>query len=115
MRVQMFICCILQHFSKCAKVMTNASYILNIHDIPLFTWGGCLGWIYRQLYFKDIFVGALIYAVTLGFFNDYTSIVEAKSFSTIFYGAVVLEILTFLTFLIVILEVNPSEICLLQT
>lgn len=54
----------------------------------------------RQLIFKDIFVGTLIYAVTLGFFNDYTNIVDAKSFSTIFYAAAVLEILTILIFLL---------------
>lgn len=54
----------------------------------------------RQLLFKEVFVGTLIYAVVLGFFNDYTSIVYAKSFSTIFYAAVVLEILTYLAFLL---------------
>ncbi|MBP7834722.1 hypothetical protein KA025_01405 [Candidatus Saccharibacteria bacterium] len=50
----------------------------------------------RQLLFKELFVGTLIYAVVLGFFNDYTSIVYAKSFSTIFYAAIVLEVLTYL-------------------
>ena len=54
----------------------------------------------RQMHFKELFVGTLIYAVVLGFFNDYTSIVYAKSFSTIFYSAVVLEILTYLAFLL---------------
>ncbi len=54
----------------------------------------------RQLLFKEMFVGTLIYAVVLGFFNDYTAIVYAKSFSFIFYTAVVLEILTYLTFLL---------------
>lgn len=52
----------------------------------------------RQLLFKELFVGTLIYAVILGFFNDYTSIVEAKSFSTIFFASLVLEILTYLAF-----------------
>jgi hypothetical protein len=50
--------------------------------------------------FKDVFVGTFIYAVTLGFFNDYTAIVEARSFSTIFYASIVLEILTFLAFML---------------
>ena len=50
----------------------------------------------RQLLFKELFVGTLIYAVVLGFFNDYTSIFYAKSFSTIFYAAIVLEVLTYL-------------------
>jgi len=54
----------------------------------------------KQLIFKDTFVGAFIYAVTLGFFNDYTDIVDARSFSTIFYASIVLEILTFLTFML---------------
>lgn len=54
----------------------------------------------RQLLFKELFVGTLIYAVVLGFFNDYTSTVSAKSFSTIFYAAIVLEILTYLAFLL---------------
>lgn len=52
----------------------------------------------KQLLFKELFVGTLIYAVVLGFFNDYTDIVEAKSFSTIFLTAVVLEVLTYLAF-----------------
>jgi uncharacterized membrane protein YvlD (DUF360 family) len=54
----------------------------------------------RQILFKEIFVGTLIYAVVLGFFNDYTSIVYAKSFSTIFLASVVLEILTYLAFVL---------------
>ena len=54
----------------------------------------------KQLLFKELFVGTLIYAVVLGFFNDYTSIVYAKSFSTIFYSAVILELLTYLVFLL---------------
>lgn len=48
----------------------------------------------RQLFFKELFVGTLIYAVVLGFFDDYTSIVEARSFSYIFMAAIVLELLT---------------------
>jgi hypothetical protein len=52
----------------------------------------------RQLMFDAMFVGTLIYAVVLGFFNDYTSIVQANSFSTIFFASVVLQILTYYTF-----------------
>jgi hypothetical protein len=52
----------------------------------------------HQLLFQEIFIGTLIYATVLGFFNDYTSFVSAKSFSTIFLAAVVLEVLTYLTF-----------------
>lgn len=54
----------------------------------------------KQLLFKELFVGTLIYAVVLGFFDDYTSVVYAKSFSTIFCAAFVLEILTYLAFLL---------------
>lgn len=54
----------------------------------------------KQLLFKELFVGTLIYAVVIGFLNDYTSIVDARSFLTIFYAAIVLEILTYLAFLL---------------
>jgi hypothetical protein len=47
-----------------------------------------------QLLFKELFVGTLIYAVVLGFFDDYTSVVEARSYSYIFLAAIVLEVLT---------------------
>ncbi len=49
----------------------------------------------QQLIFKELFVGTLIYTVVLGFFDDYTSIVEAQSYSYIFLAAIVLEALTF--------------------
>lgn len=52
----------------------------------------------KQAAFKELFVGTLIYAVTLGFFNDYTSIVDTKSFSYLFMASIILEILTYLTF-----------------
>lgn len=52
----------------------------------------------RQIAFQELFIGTLIYSVVLGFFNDYTTIVEARSFSTIFFASVVLEILTYLAF-----------------
>lgn len=52
----------------------------------------------RQLIFKELFVGILIYSVVLAFFNDYSDVVSAKSFSTIFLAAMVLELLTFLAF-----------------
>jgi len=45
-------------------------------------------------------VGTLIYSVVLGFFNDYTNIVAAKSFSTIFLAALVMQVLTYLTFML---------------
>ena len=52
----------------------------------------------RQHAFQELFVGTLIYASVLGFFNDYTDIVTAKSFSTIFFSAIILEMLTYLAF-----------------
>lgn len=53
----------------------------------------------RQLIFAELVVGALIYAVILGLFDDYTDLVDAKSFSTIVFASILLEALTFLTFL----------------
>ena len=50
----------------------------------------------KQIVYKDIALGALVYASVLGFFNDYTNIVEAKSFSTVFLGSLILSVLTFL-------------------
>ena len=54
----------------------------------------------NQLLFKELFVGTLIYAIVLGFFNDYTSLVDATSFSYIFFASIVLETLTYLAFLL---------------
>jgi hypothetical protein len=48
----------------------------------------------KQLLFKELFVGTLIYAVVLGFFDDHTSIVEAQSYTLVFLAAIVLEVLT---------------------
>ncbi|MCC6674282.1 MAG: hypothetical protein IT339_03735 [Thermomicrobiales bacterium] len=53
----------------------------------------------RQLVFAELAVGTLIYAVVLGLFDDYTDLVDAKSFSTIVFASMLLEVLTFLTFL----------------
>lgn len=41
--------------------------------------------------------GTLVYAVVLGFFDDYTEIFRTDSFSTVFFIAFVLEVLTYLT------------------
>ena len=54
----------------------------------------------KQLIFKELFVGTLIFCVVLGFLNDYTSIVEAKSFSILFFASFVLEVLTYLVFMV---------------
>jgi hypothetical protein len=52
----------------------------------------------KQLAFQEIFIGTLIYIMVLGFFSDYTEIVYVKSFSTVFFASIVLEILTYLAF-----------------
>jgi hypothetical protein len=54
----------------------------------------------KQQVYTEMVVGTLIYVVVLGFFRDYTDIVTANTFSTIFLSAFVLQILTYLTFLL---------------
>lgn len=41
-----------------------------------------------------------MYAAVLGFFNDYTDILDTKSYSTTFLVAIVLQVLTYLTLLV---------------
>lgn len=48
-----------------------------------------------QLIYQEIFIGTLIYVAVLGLFNDYTNIVSVRSFSTILFSSIVLELLTF--------------------
>ena len=43
-------------------------------------------------------VGILLYSVVLGFFNDYTDILHTSSYSVTFLLAMVMQILTYLTF-----------------
>ena len=43
-------------------------------------------------------LGVLLYSVVLGFFNDYTNIFSASSYSTTFGVAVVMQVLTHATF-----------------
>ncbi len=52
----------------------------------------------RQQLFDDMFKGVLLYSVVLGFFNDYTTILHTKSYSVTFAVAIVMQILTYLTF-----------------
>lgn len=42
--------------------------------------------------------GTLVYAVVLGFFEDYTDILNTWSYSITFFVAIVMQILTYLTF-----------------
>jgi hypothetical protein len=53
----------------------------------------------RQLIFAEVLIGTLIYVLVLGLFDAYTDVVTAKSFSTIILASILLEALTFLTFL----------------
>lgn len=52
----------------------------------------------KQLIFRSMFVGILLYSVVLGFFNDYTDILRTTSYSTTFLVAIVMQLLTFATF-----------------
>lgn len=54
----------------------------------------------KQLVFREMVFGTLVYAVVLGFFADYTSILETKSYSTTFLVAIVMQLLTYLTLLV---------------
>jgi hypothetical protein len=51
----------------------------------------------KQKIFQEVLLGTLIYSVVLGFFNDYTNIIEIKSYSITFLLAFVLQILTLAT------------------
>lgn len=52
----------------------------------------------KQQIFQEMVLGILVYAVVLGFFEEYTDILNTWSYSITFMAAVVLQILTFLTF-----------------
>ena len=45
-------------------------------------------------------LGILVYAVVLGFFNDYTDFVQTTSFSVTFAVATTMQVLTYLTILL---------------
>jgi uncharacterized membrane protein len=52
----------------------------------------------RQVMFLSMVVGILLYSVVLGFFNDYSSILQTSSYSVTFSLAIVMQLLTYLTF-----------------
>jgi len=54
----------------------------------------------KQQIYREIVLGTLLYSVVLGFFNDYTHILHTGTYSVTFAVAVVMEILTYLTFLL---------------
>ena len=57
-----------------------------------------LSW--KQALFQEMVLGVLLYTVVLGFFEEYTSILNTWSYSITFMAAIVLQILTYLTFLL---------------
>jgi len=54
----------------------------------------------KQVIFREMVLGTLVYSVVLGFFNDYTSVLYTESYSTTFLVAFVMQVLTYLTLLI---------------
>jgi hypothetical protein len=52
----------------------------------------------RQQLFREMVLGTLVYAVVLGFFEDYTDILSTWSYSTTFFVAIVMQLLTYITF-----------------
>ena len=52
----------------------------------------------KQQLFFDMVLGTLVYAVVLGFFEDYTDILNTWSYSITFFVAIVMQILTYMTF-----------------
>lgn len=54
----------------------------------------------KQELFQSMVLGTLLYSVVLGFFNDYTDILSTVSYSTTFAVAIVLQLLTYATFLV---------------
>lgn len=52
----------------------------------------------RQGLFQNMFIGILLYSVVLGFFNDYTNILQTTSYSITFSMAIVMQLLTYGTF-----------------
>ncbi len=52
----------------------------------------------KQRLYRKMILGILLYSVVLGFFNDYTDILQTRSYSVTFSVAVVMQLLTYLTF-----------------
>lgn len=51
-----------------------------------------------QSFFRNLLLGTLLYSVVLGFFNDYTEMLQTSSYSVTFGLAIVMQLLTMLTF-----------------
>ena len=64
----------------------------------------------RQEFFREMLLGTLLYTVVIGFFNDYTNILSTRSYSITFTLAILLQVLTYLTFLVKDLVVIKSRV-----
>lgn len=53
---------------------------------------------WKQALFQEMVLGVLVYTVVLGFFEQYTTILNTWSYFITFMAAIVLQILTYLTF-----------------
>lgn len=62
-----------------------------------------------QLFIANLALGALLYSVVLGFFNDYTDVLATRSYSITFLLAIVMQALTMLTFSLKNLIVRKSR------
>ncbi len=54
----------------------------------------------KQEIFRNMIVGILLYSVVLGFFNDYTNFLHTGTYSITFSLAIVMQILTYLTYMV---------------
>lgn len=54
----------------------------------------------KQALFREMVFGTLVYAVVLGFFNDYTDILSTTSYSITFLVAIIMQALTYYTFVL---------------
>jgi hypothetical protein len=63
----------------------------------------------KQRVFVEWVLGTLLYAVVLGFFNDYTELLRIASFSTLFAAALVLQALTAATFRVKDIVTKPFK------
>jgi F0F1-type ATP synthase membrane subunit a len=63
----------------------------------------------KQKLFREMLIGTLIYSVVIGFFNDYTNVIDTKSYSITFSLALVLQFLTLITIFIKNKVVNYSK------
>ncbi len=52
----------------------------------------------RQEVFTEIVIGTLVYAVVFSFFNDYTNLVNASSYSVILLASLLMQSLVYPTF-----------------